>query len=101
MSTAEWISAEWCLLREFGVRHWIAHLLMRAADTVKDTTYYQAVRIPGGSRLLVAGNAWGGGCLYGVHIQDGPDDVDDDRGWPVQREFDDIAAALDWIGDEP
>lgn len=86
---------EWHIARDNGIRFWIAWALVRLAFRVKNTCHWQVIATPGGSRVLVEGDAFGGGVRATVRVR-----WDDENGaadWPVLREFDDHDAALDWM----
>lgn len=86
------------VIREHGVRYWVAWKLVQLAYRVKDTTFFQVIRIPGGSAVLIEADTWGAGvrCALGV----GHDGIAEHAGWPVLMEFDDHNAALDWMHGE-
>ncbi|NKY60450.1 hypothetical protein [Nocardia flavorosea] len=86
------------VIREHGARYWLAWKLVQVAHRVKDTTYWQVIRIPGRSAVLVEADTWGSGvsAAFGVHWGDD----DPVEGWPVLRDFDGHEAALDWMHGE-
>lgn len=74
------------VVREKGIRQWIAWQLVRIAYRVKDTTHYQVV-VHGGLEIIITGDAWGCG-LNSVHNTD-------DSSW-YTGEFDTFEKACDW-----
>lgn len=90
---------EWRVIRNSGVRYWLAYVLVRLAYRVKDTTFYQVIRIPGGSAVMIEGDTWGSGVrsAYGVYSDAVDGYADDPAGHPHLREFDDFDEALDWM----
>lgn len=86
------------VIREHGFRYWVAWKLVQLAYKVWDTTWWQVVKIEGGSTVLVRADAWGSG-VNGTRCVTWSDD-EPRAGWPVLREFDDLDAALDWMHDE-
>jgi hypothetical protein len=86
------------VFREKGFRYWLAWCLVRVAHRVKDTTFYQVIRLEDGRALMVDANAWGDGLSQGRGIFClEPDDPD---ALPAFREFDDIEAAVNWFWGE-
>ena len=86
---------EWHVVRSLGVRYWIAWKLVQIAYLVKDTSFCQAVRIPGGGHLLVAANSWGDGVISSVGVrwmEIGPAA----DGVPQACYFEDFDEAEDW-----
>lgn len=92
------------VLRHEGIRHWIAWCLVRLAYRVKDTEFHQVVRISAGSAVLITGDAWGGGIAGSLRVNDwdSPERTEAHLEWPMQRDFDVLEDALDWMyeGDE-
>lgn len=84
------------VVREHGVRYWLAWKLVQLAYRVKDTSFYQVIRFNDESAVLIEADAWGAGVrsALSVHWADAGDPVEV---WPVLREFDDHDAALDWM----
>lgn len=88
------------MFREFGLRHWIAWVLVRAAYRTKNTTTYQVIRTADGSALLIEADAWGGGANAAYRVDWAHDDGDDNPphpGWPRVREFETFDEALEWM----
>lgn len=94
----------WSVVREFGVRYWVAWRLVRLAYLVKDTTLYAVVcvehRDGSHSSLLISGDTWGNGVIAGrrhgsewplvvedlTDVDEAMDIMDDPSSWQSYRD---------------
>ena len=93
---------EWWVIREYGPRYWVAYILVRLAYRVKDTTFHQVIRFPGGSAVMIQADTWGAGVQSAVRVFSEVVDgfADAPAGLPHLRDFDDFDEALDWMHEE-
>jgi hypothetical protein len=83
----------WCI-KEFGFRYWIAWILVRLAYKVKNTDYYQVVKISDETHVFIRADTWGSGVQSSVGVA--WQDDDPIQRYPRMKEFDDSDQALDW-----
>jgi hypothetical protein len=81
-----WGNSLW-LIKERGIRYWIALKLVYLSRRFCDTTYYEAI-VHGGLGMVVESNMWGGGISF-------IDAYSDETQWQ-SGEFDDWNKAVDW-----
>lgn len=97
MTILDNLAGEWRVIREFGPRHYIAWCLVRAAYRIKDTNFYQVVRADSGAHVIVEGDAWGSGVVFGSKVAwDDPEKAAD----LTVRTFDTFDAASDWADEQ-
>lgn len=91
------------IVRDRGLRFWIAWKLAQLSFRVKDTTTYSVVSIeytgsdgPVVSGVIVSGDAWGSGVFVGLRARtEENDSSEESERWVAVVDTDDFDEALD------